>query len=245
MLKLEDKEWEVKHSSLAQMSDVPMTYEQCRAFSCEDISRRTMVSFPIGKGDVVEIPEGKEFHFIGRVDTGFYRYDPHYYFHDFDYRNFISFSTISNRNISHYKGLPFFIYNILPEDIVHVFPMDSDTDVTATSEEELTRFPSLWINLKELECLRDKMRTYNQITCKTKRNGQIIKPIAIVSFGELDDDIKVIADRFEVGCVIIHPAKNAINYGKDFLHDFYAIKSCAHDIMKKYDIDLTGAAYLD
>lgn len=40
-------------------------------------------------------------------------------------------------------------YNFYPEDIVHIFPMNSDIKIKA-SVEELTPLPSFWIILSEL-----------------------------------------------------------------------------------------------
>lgn len=251
MLRLLDEysksEWETRYSSLAKMSHAPVTHEQSRAFSCEDIARRTTFFAPLDKSFIIEIPEGTEFHFIGRVDTNnFSSYDPRFYYSTFEKRDFVSFSTISHLNISCYKGRPFFIYNILPEDIAHVFPLDSDTWTDAHCEEELTRVPSLWLTLSELEALTNRMKSYNQITCKTRRNEKIIKPVAIVSFDGLHPQVKAIADKFEIGCIIVHPEKGAINYDRDLLYDCTWLNSYAYRIFKEeYDIDLSGLAYFD
>ena len=173
------KEWQTKHSSLAEISEGEVTYEQCRKYACEDIAKKLTYPIQENKFFIIEIPEGTEFHFIGRVDTSQGGNKTNSYYKTFEDRDFVAFSTINNQNISHYRGKIFFAYNILPEDIVHIFPIDSDTKKQAKSEEELTWLPSLWLTLQDLEELTKQLKVYNQITCKTKRNGQILKPFAI------------------------------------------------------------------
>lgn len=182
----EKKKWETLHSSLIRSGDV--TYDQCRAYSCKNITD-SLTKVTIKKGEIVEIPQGVPFHFIGRVDTSMGHNKPTEYYKAFMKREFISCTTICNQNVSHYKGNVFFIYDICPEDIVHIFPMDSDTKQHETREEDLTSLPSLWITLSELESLSSELGVYNQITVKTKRDGQIIRPFAIAAFNQTNDVI--------------------------------------------------------
>jgi hypothetical protein len=193
----------------------------------------------------MEIPEGKEFHFIGRVDTSLRGNYPDSYYETFQRRNFVSFSTINKRNISHYKGGVFFVYNILPNDIVHIFPLDSDTKKMATIEDELSAVPSLWLTLEELEYLTEKMKVYNQVTCKTRREGHIIKPFAVIAFDSIDEKIQTIANKFDIGCIVVHPNKDAINYDKDLLYDCTWLNSISYVMEKNYGLDVKCLAYLD
>ena len=248
MLKLIEKEkiieWEIKHSSLAKKINSSVTYEQCRRYACEDISRRTRIQVD-KKKFILEIPKGKEFHFIGRVDTSFRETCPSTYYQTFQCRKYVAFSTINNRNISRYKGGIFFIYNILPTDIVHIFSMDSDTNKMAVSEKELTVVPSLWLTLNELEELTEEMEVYNQITCKTKRKKHIIQPSAVIAFEKISEEIKKIAQEFQIGCIIVHPDENAINYQRDLLYDYKWLDSISYIMEKKYGLDVKSLAYDD
>ena len=239
------KEYQIKHSSLAKISKTEVTYEQCRKYACEDICSNLTHLNLTKKSSVVEIPYGTEFHFIGRVNTNSGGYRPEAYYETFESRDFVSFTSINNKNISHYKGRVFFVYNIHPEDIVHIFPMDSDIKTRATSEDELTMLPSLWLTLSDLESLTLMFKVYNQITCKSKRNGQILKPFAVVAFDKLDDDVRRIADMFGIGCIIVHPDKDAINYRKDLLYDCWALNSIAPIMKKLYGIPVNQLLYLD
>ncbi|MBQ2835572.1 MAG: hypothetical protein IJE68_01895 [Clostridia bacterium] len=233
---LKSKEWEIEQSSLAKISKDEISYEQCRSFACEDISR-SLTHLGDDLPFIVEIPENTEFHFIGRVDTTFGNNTSSPYYKSFEDRTFISFTTINNRNISRYKGRIFFAYNIIPEDIVHIFPMDSDTSTDANCEEDLTPLPSLWLTLRELEDLTAELGVYNQITCNTKRYGQILKPFAIIAFNELDEYTQKVAKEFGISCIIVHPDKEAIQYDKDLLHDYFQLKYVSSKMKEKYDLE--------
>lgn len=147
--------------------------------------------------------------------------------------------------MSHYKGNVFFLYNICPEDIVHIFPIDSDTQKEAVREEDLTILPSLWITLSELEALSIKLGVYNQVTVRTKRDGQIIKPFAVAAFGQTNDVIQEVADLFEIGTIILHQNTNAINYNSDLLHDWFKLKSISRIIEENYGFSVESMYYHD
>ena len=238
----EKRKWETLHSSLIRSRNV--TYDQCRAFSCESIANG-LTKIAVKKGEIVEIPQGVPFHLIGRVDTSKGNNSPKSYYQAYMDRQFVSYTTICNQNVSHYKGDIFFIYNIYPQDIVHIFPMDSDTKKKASIEEELTALPSLWITLSELDTLTKELGVYNQVTVRTKRNGQIIKPFAIATFEQTNAYIQKVADLFEIGIVILHPDSNAIDYRGDLLYDWFKLKSVSEVIEKKYGFSVESMYYCD
>ena len=165
------------------------------------------------QGFISELSRGTKFSFLVRVGTNLSNpNDPSTYFGQFENRNFISFSTIYNKNVSYY-GLGcniLFAYNMSPELIAHIFPMDCDSDPNAINEEDITEFPSLWLTLHELNESTLKLKTYNQITCRTKCNGKIIKPVRIIAIDSITPEAETIAKAFGIGCTIVHPNKNAI-----------------------------------
>lgn len=235
---LKTKEWEIQHSSLAKISKAPVTYEQCRKYACEDIVRN-LTHLPDDLPFVWEIPENEEFHFIGRVDdTLFADNDPINYYKIFENYTFAAFSTINRKNISRYRGRKvFFVYNILPEDIVHIFPFDCNTISDADSEKTLTSLPSLWLTLQDLKEVTSQLEVYDQITCKTKRNGQILKPFAVIAFDKLDEYTEKVAKEFGIGCIIVHPDKEAINYERDLLCDYFQLKYVSGMMKEMFGID--------
>lgn len=211
----QSEEWQIKHSSLARTQVGNFTYQQCREYACNSIANGlTQIDF---NSSIVEIPKGVEFHFIGRVDTEWYKNDPTTYYRCFERRTYVSFSTICNRNISHFCNGLFFIYDIHPEDIVHIFPMDSNTQKYASNEKDLTTLPSLWLTLSDLEELTAELGVYNQVTCRTKRSGEIIKPIAVAAFDEVTDEILKVAKSFGIKIIVIHTGSSMINYKQDVI----------------------------
>lgn len=241
MYKHKTKEWEVENSALAQISKNVPTYEACRRYACESIIEGiTKISFK-ERQFIIEIPKGEEFRFIGRVYTGRSCLTPENYYRDFVKRSFVSFSIMNKRNKSRYEGKQyFFVYNIIAEDIVHIFPTDADTRQGAKTEDELTPLPSLWITLQELETITEMLGVYNQITCKTKRNRKILKPFALIAIDELSEEIKKKAEEFKIGCIIVHPDEDAINYEEDLLHNCWDVRDASKILEEKYGIRYSG-----
>ena len=207
--KMRSKEWEISRSSLSKVKKSP-TYNECREYACKDICLHTQIE---EQGFISELPRGTKFSFLVRVGTNLSNpNDPSTYFGHFENRNFISFSTIYNKNVSYYGlgGNILFAYNMSPELIAHIFPMDCDSDPNAINEEDITEFPSLWLTLHELNESTLKLKTYNQITCRTKCNGKIIKPVRIIAIDSITPEAETIAKAFGIGCTIVHPNKNAI-----------------------------------
>lgn len=234
------KEWETQNSSLAKIEGEGLTYKECRKYACEDIVKN-LTHLPRKLPPVLEIPKDTDFHFIGRIDTsdGRIHNSPEHYFRGFELRKYIAFSIINRKNISRYRGNLFFIYNICKEDIVHIFPCDSDTYGSAKSEETLTELPSLWLTLSELEEMTNNLGVYNQITCKTHRRKKIIKPVAVLAIDKIDGYTREIAKKFGLSCIIIHPDERAINYKRDLLYDLDSLESVIKKLQKKYkDIDI-------
>lgn len=240
---VEKRNWETSHSSFIRLNS-NATYEQCRAYACEDILNG-LTKISIQKGEVIEIPYGTPFHFIGRVDTSWSDNNPSEYYKAYMDRHFISYSTICNQNISHYKGNIFFAHNLYPEDIIHIFPMDSDTKIRAIEEEDLTLLPSLWLSLHDLDMLSIEMGVYTQVTAKTKRNSQILKPFAVIAFEETNNEIQDIANQFEIGTIIVHPNENAIDYHRDLLYDMDKLQSISEITKRIYGFSVTQLFWTD
>lgn len=211
MKKLKDKEWERQNSTVGKIFP-HLTYNKCREVACKNIAHN-LTKIDFANSRVVDLPKGIPFTFLVRVDTRLIHYnDPKYYYNQFKRRSFVSFSTITNKNCSHYGlgGNVLFAYNIPPSAIAHVFPIDSDTCTNAKTEDELTYLPSLWLNLEELNNATLKLGSYNQVTCKTKIKGSILKPFAVIAIGEPDPYSAEVAKAFGIGYVIIHPDDDAI-----------------------------------
>lgn len=238
----EKRSWEIAHSSLVRLKKA--NYEECRSYACRSITDG-LTKIPVSKGEIVEIPYGVSFNFIARVDTSKSRDNSNRYYKTYVNRDFISYSTICNENISHYRGSVLLAYNVYPEDIVHIFPMDSDTRKYADKEEELTSLPSLWFSLQDLNGFSSRLRVYNQVTIKTKRNGQIYKPSALIAIEQTSDEIQKIADAFEVGTIILHPNKDAAHYNGDLLFDYYKLENVSAVMEDVYGFSVTSMFYDD
>ena len=248
-----DEQWIIEHSTLhkqtlIQKLIIKHTLEECKRFSQNDIVENLT---PIDTTKpFIELGPKDKFCFMGRVDTSLGKcYNKHNYYQDFETRKFIAFSTITNENISHYENVNMdnimFAYAVPPEAIVHVFPTDSETYTRAETEEDLTEFPSLWWSLEELNEYTKKLKTYNQITCKTTINGEILKPCALIVFDQLTDKARKVAEDFELSIILIHTNKKVINYNDDVMKDSTKLKRIGEVLLKDFDIDYFYSGFYD
>ncbi len=246
MEKHRNKDWERQVSSLYRI-DPTATLEECKNFSRENISKYTT---KIDKNATfIEYDPNSSFCFLGRVDTNLENpYDPINYYRVCDNRTFMSFSVLTEKNISHYKNSDknyMFIYDMPAEAIVHVYPCDADTSSYTSNEEELTKLPSIWITLDELNEITLDAKVYNQITCRTKdSHGNLIKPVGLLVFGEITQEAQAVADRFGIPPVLIHPKKNAVNYSGDIMYDEFAMYGVSSTLRKAFGIDFMDRYYI-
>lgn len=190
---------------------------EAKKFSCDDIACN-LTHLPENLSENIELGEGEKFRFLARVDTSL---DGNY---DIDAmakqalsRKFLSYSIVSEKNISRYKTSHDFmlVYDVPADAIVHVFPSDADTNVLATNENEVSAQPSFWITMDELLELTDQIKMYNQVTCRTEVQGKPVLPKAILVFDKISQDAEETSKRLGLPIVVSHPQKDAICYVGD------------------------------
>ena len=247
---MKQESWLIQHSSLVkrclatrvQLEKFP-TFDECWKYACDCISNGTRLQRVPRVGEVVEVNGEQSFHFMVRVDTTVQiivdgtTITPKVYYKTFESREFVSFSTIWQDNVSHYMGSPLFVYNINPEDIVHIFPMDSSTFMYAKHSKDLTNAPNLLLDLKDIDNLSTEMGCYPQITCRTKRNGRIIKPVAIAVLNNITSEDVKIAESFGLGIFRIITSHKAIRYNGDVLCDPLQIVRCKNVMLREFGFD--------
>ncbi len=139
-------------------------------------------------------------------------------------RDYISFSTETEKNTARYKTRDSFMLvygDIPPEAIVHMCPIDSDSDTKAKNEMILTGYPSFWYSPDEFDSLKNRIGYYDQITCKTKVNGTYVLPTAILSFKSIQPDAIAASKSLGVPIIVAYPQKGAIDYVGDIHENIY------------------------
>ena len=247
---MKQESWLIQHSSLVkrclatgvQLEKFP-TFDECWKYACNSISNGTRLQRVPRVGEVIDVNEEQSFHFMVRVDTTVQiivdgtTITPKVYYKTFESREFVSFSTIWQDNVSHYMGSPLFVYTINPEEIVHIFPMDSSTFMFAKFSKDLTNAPPLLLDLKDIDNLSTEMGCYPQITCRTKRNGKIIKPVAIAVLNNITSEDVKIAESFGLGIFRIITSHKAIRYNGDVLCDPLQIVRCKNVMLREFGFD--------
>ena len=209
--------FEILTSSLRKKVNDFVSLEDAKNYAINDIAEG-LTKIPEGLDTENAFEINAPFKILARVDTskdGDYDLDA-FAKQSLD-RNYLSYTVVTDKNISHYKTNHSFLlaYNMPAEAIVHVFPTDSDTRLYATKDDEVSGEPSMWLTLDELCELSDEIELYNQITCRTQVNGKPILPSAVLVFDKIEPDAEEVAKRFGLPIVIAHPQKNAICYVGD------------------------------
>ena len=115
--------------------------------------------------------------------------------------------------------------------------MDSSTFMYAKHSKDLTNAPPLLLDLKDIDNLSTEMGCYPQITCRTKRNGRIIKPVAIAVLNNITSEDAKIAESFGLGIFRIITSHKAIRYDKDVLCDPLQLLRCKNVMLREFDFD--------
>ena len=84
----EKHEYERRNSSIFR-KDQKATYNQCRKYACESIANG-MTKISVKYGEIIEIPYGVPYNFIGRVSTssGYDKNTPKEVYEDFETRDY-------------------------------------------------------------------------------------------------------------------------------------------------------------
>ncbi len=219
--------WEMSHSSLSLVKD-DCTYYDVKNYSLRNIvGHLTRVK---NKNDLVLL---NDFKFICRVSDSLeseYKY--------LNEVNYARFSTITSNNVSRNKNKIIFIYDILPSDIVHIFPLSTPINDKSNESDNVSLVPSLWLKYQDLAKIRNKLQTYDEIICKTKRNNQVLKPFAILDFNIFNKNNYDLARYYNLLYLLGKTTNKYIEYIGDILNDYEKLSLIEPIMSKKYDIDV-------
>lgn len=101
----------------------------------------------------------------------------------------------------------------------------------------------MWLTLKELNNITLKLNTYDQITCKTKKEGRIIKPSAIIAINELNENIIRVSEEFGIGVIITHPNSRACHNCSDLYSDYFELQRVNEKVKKLCKVDISHHYY--
>ena len=88
-----------------------------------------------------------------------------------------------------------------------------------------------------MEIVKKDLGVYDQIICRTKRDGEIIKPITVLALEIITDQEKRMSYNFEVLIAICHPEENAHNYCRDMLWDESKLEEVSRKMKERYGLD--------
>lgn len=120
----------------------------------------------------------------------------------------ISTSVINQGHISTYIGtqaeLMYIFSDLEPKDIMHISPDDAAHDPEASDIKELFE-SGRPMDIYDLMLKTGSAKfDYNEIAINRKRNGEKIKPTAILCYNEINDDAIRHAEFFQIPIIVVH-----------------------------------------
>ena len=121
---------------------------------------------------------------------------------------------------------------------MHIFPLSTPINDKSNESDNVSLVPSLWLKYQDLAKIRNKLQTYDEIICKTKRNNQVLKPFAILDFNIFNKNNYDLARYYNLLYLLGKTTNKYIEYIGDILNDYEKLSLIEPIMSKKYDIDV-------
>ena len=150
-----------------------------------------------------------------------------------DQRNFLSFSILSERNLSHFPGLVLYGYysHLCTSMIGFISHIDADTHSYAENRLQLTENSEELLDIDDLLARTLADQTYCQISIASKYpdpdDPTILHPFlpdCIVCINKIDRNSRSISDQTGLPILLIHPSNQTFYR----VHDFFGTPELAH-----------------
>ncbi len=146
-------------------------------------------------------------------------------------RNFLSFSVLEHRNLSHFPGLVLYGYrsHLTPSMIGHISHIDANTLPYANNWTELTEDFDELLDIDDLLDRTLEKRTYCQLSIATNYTDDSgifypFLPDCIICIGKINRDAQDANHRTGLPILLLHPADDTICH----VHNFYDTPDLAH-----------------
>lgn len=142
-------------------------YKKARKYACESIAGSLKVFENMKAGKIYHIYCGSaHFYILARVRTN---YEKGTIKETARNREFLSFSILTERNLSHFPGRVIYGYqNISPSMIGYICHCDADTYAYAETRLELSEYPEELLDIEDLCAKALQEETYCQISVRSK-----------------------------------------------------------------------------
>ena len=202
-------------SSFDYYSQIMDLYEKCRDYATESIVNSL---YPLNTlTEKVTYLKGK-FNVLARVRTLWEAKDLYV---TFQVRDFCSFSTLNEKNVSHYGDSVLYGYytGVVPKLIAHIFPCDSLSKAGARFRNRITKAPNWFLDIDDLNTITYRKKTYNQLCIATKNQGEILKPDCIICIEKVDEQSQKAADEMGLNILVLPKMEDTIENNEDIYSD--------------------------
>ena len=194
-------------------------YIACREYACSSIVNHLTKFDNLKAGEIYHLfCNTNKFYILARVRTNWEKPSIE---ETAEKRRFLSFSILTEKNVSHYPGLVLYGFHngVKPSMIGYIFPRDADTIADAKNRLELSDEPEILLDIEDLCRAAWEKRTYCQVSIESKTieyiNGvppktKALQPEVVIAIDEPTKNDIFAARQRKLPILVLHRRKNTI-----------------------------------
>lgn len=197
-------------------------YLRCRDYACSSIVNSLMSFDELQPGRVyhIDCDNCKPFHILARVRTNVE--DPTIEA-TAERRKFLSFSILTEKNLSHFPGRVLYGYRtgVEPSMIGYIYEHDGDTQEQVETRWELAEIPKELLDCSDLCARALKRKTYCQVSVESKYKkpdgaSEPLRPDAVLAINKITADDRRAATMRNLPILILQQGRNTVATIEDF-----------------------------
>ena len=179
-------------------------YRKCREYACNSIVNHLRRLNEMAPSDIYHLDCKKESFFIlARVRTN---YETGTMQTTAMKRKFLSFSILTEKNLSHFPGRVIYGYytGVVPSMIGYIYPRDASTSAYAQNRLELSELPEELLDIDDLCTQALLEKTYCQLSIESRHKVGTLLPCAVISIDVPTKDDLLASKRMKLPILVLH-----------------------------------------
>lgn len=199
-------------------TELESLYKKCREYACKSIVDR-LKSFK-------EMQAGKIYHLDCKTDSFFIlarvrtNYEMSTIEETSQERAFLSFSILTEKNLSHFPGRVVYGYRtgVYPSMIGYIYHHDADTYAYAKTRLELSELPEELLDVEDLCAQALLEKTYSQVSVESKTktyvgpiiNTAVLQPDVVIAIDTPTQDDLLAAAQRNLPILVLHRSPTTV-----------------------------------
>ena len=206
-----------KQVSSMDRAELENLYKKARGYACESIANHLKTFEGMDTGKVYHLDCSNDcFYILARVRTNYERSTIEETARE---RDFLSFSILTEKNLSHFPGRVIYGYQrISPSMIGYICHRDADTFAYARTRLELSEFPEELLDIEDLCANALLEKTYCQVSIRSKITSYIgpiiatetLLPSIVIAIDSPSKDDLLAATQRKLPILVLHRSAETI-----------------------------------